>query len=182
MLWTTVRNIAKSNQVLTSQQRAEATHIRARHKPQAVRHAFSRKFFSVRLLVCRSFLAQFLWHAHLRAVVTRGAGFAMPISRRHRLTPNIPIPRDVAADRLLHWQRFLCRLFSLLKSRGAQRRKSGDWPNLSGVLSGGRNLSAPHAPWRGAKFCASVLASSQIPTQSDKPESPDAASLAGIFA
>ncbi len=48
--------------------------------------------------------------------------------------------------------------FSLLESRAVQRRKSGDSPNLSGALSGGRNLPAPHAPWHGAKFRVSVLA------------------------
>ncbi len=42
--------------------------------------------------------------------------------------------------------------FSLLESSAVQRRKSGDLPSLSGALSGGRNLPAPHAPWRGEKF------------------------------
>ncbi len=49
-------------------------------------------------------------------------------------------------------------LLFTLGSRAVQRRKSGDRPNLSGALSGGRNLPAPHAPWRGAKFRFPVLA------------------------
>ena len=49
-------------------------------------------------------------------------------------------------------------LFSLLGSIAAQRRKSGHSTNLSGALSGSRNLPAPHAPWHGAKFRVSVLA------------------------
>ena len=58
--------------------------------------------------------------------------------------------------------------WALMAARGWARL------DLSGALSGGRNLPAPHAPWRGAKFCVSVLASPQIPSQSDRPEGPDA--------
>ena len=39
-----------------------------------------------------------------------------------------------------------------LESREVQRQKSGHSTNLSCALSGGRNLPAPHAPWRRAKF------------------------------
>ncbi len=40
----------------------------------------------------------------------------------------------------------LLSFFFLLESRAVQRRKSGDGPNLSGALSGGRNL--PRAAYR----------------------------------
>ncbi len=42
---------------------------------------------------------------------------------------------------------------SFFESRAVQRpRKNGDRPDLSGAISRGRNLPAPYAPWRGAKF------------------------------
>ena len=66
-------------------------------------------------------------------------------------------------------------------SRAAQCRKSGNLSNLSGALSGGRNLPAPHAPWRGASFVfLSLRVSSRIhmPSQSEVSEGSFATSLA----
>ncbi len=70
---------------------------------------------------------------------------------------------------------------SLLESRAVQRRKSGHCTNLPGALSGGRNLPAPHAPWRGAKFRVSVSADFLPHTHAKSeqvPEGPFATSLA----